>query len=272
VKDLLEIAASLKACRKYIEDDVYAQLEQAQHQAVLFSTEIPPSQVLMDFSHSLLLEKAFRLPMECTVFSFVKPTTGTKILVLCFDRHVDGEPYEMRGAVFVRTQLIRDTLNFFVPSALIRLKGTEGEIAYLIEPLKISGSQKANVNIQDEDLAKECVHWGSVGLAVVQSSVAALASKDVISETVAAPHKLNKARLARGLAPLVEYRTIKLSPGAVAHCKLLSLEDSVSRNPVKLHWRRGHVRRITSGRMVPVAPCIVGSAAVGSVIKNYRLS
>lgn len=40
----------------------------------------------------------------------------------------------------------------------------------------------------------------------------------------------------------------------------------------RLHWRRGHIRHLRSGRKVPVRPTLVGLAERGFIDKDYAVS
>ena len=40
----------------------------------------------------------------------------------------------------------------------------------------------------------------------------------------------------------------------------------------RMHWRRGHFRHLSDDRIVPVAPCIVGSSDHGIVAKDYVIA
>jgi hypothetical protein len=43
----------------------------------------------------------------------------------------------------------------------------------------------------------------------------------------------------------------------------------IARRPPMLHWRRGHYRRLSLDKIVPVAPCLVGAEEHGVIAKVY---
>lgn len=75
--------------------------------------------------------------------------------------------------------------------------------------------------------------------------------------------RINRARARRGKLPLVEVRDL-----VVTRNRNNSSSLGGSHQSPRLHWRRGHARRMASGRVVRVAPCLVGDASLGCVIKR----
>lgn len=63
--------------------------------------------------------------------------------------------------------------------------------------------------------------------------------------------KLQRARAKRGKVPLSKYIYVGMRPEIRA---ALTAGDGTIRSP---HWRRGHVRRLGDGRVVPVQACLV---------------
>ena len=88
---------------------------------------------------------------------------------------------------------------------------------------------------------------------------------NIETEAIEAPFKLNKKRLAAGKAPFFEYKVLKIKgttqrerePGGTAHAS------------PRLHYRRGHIRRLASGKKTWVRPHMVGDASRGHIVKDY---
>jgi hypothetical protein len=99
------------------------------------------------------------------------------------------------------------------------------------------------------------------------AALVAIGSKGVKSELVAAPERLNRQRAKKGRRPLGAYRKVILGD-VVARNGGTSGEGGHA-SP-RLHWRRGHVRTLASGRQVPVVPHLVGSSELGIVRKDYE--
>lgn len=95
-----------------------------------------------------------------------------------------------------------------------------------------------------------------------------LGCSNVATSDIPAPASLNKKRARAGKLPLFEYKTLvvkldeKHNPG-------IALGGTHS-SP-RLHLRRGHVRRLDSGRRVWVQSCVVGSKH-GIIVKDYRIT
>lgn len=102
--------------------------------------------------------------------------------------------------------------------------------------------------------------------------LAALNCANITTKVVPAPAKLNKAR-AKSKRPLMrEYKVLELDLG---HKETLEYadEEELKRNgsQKRLHFRRGHVRRLTSGTTVWVSHCLVGQKKLGLIDKEYTV-
>lgn len=79
-------------------------------------------------------------------------------------------------------------------------------------------------------------------------------SQHVERDYVRISEKLNKSRAKSGKPPLNDYIVIKLTNETKRKlCETINGEK-VFRRP---HWRRGHLRHLGDGRIVPVSACIV---------------
>lgn len=82
-----------------------------------------------------------------------------------------------------------------------------------------------------------------------------------------APEKLNKARARKGKPPIGEIRTVRIKLGEKTYAA--SGKETGTHASPRLHWRRGHVRRLPSGEITNVRPCLVGSADLGRVDHDH---
>jgi len=79
----------------------------------------------------------------------------------------------------------------------------------------------------------------------------------------------NKKRLAKGKAPLIEFKIAKIT-GKKTHTDPSSPHGTHA-SPC-LHWRRGHWRTMSkSGKKTWIAPMEVGDEANGRIIKTYAI-
>ena len=85
-----------------------------------------------------------------------------------------------------------------------------------------------------------------------------------------APQALNKKRLRSGKRPIFSFKTL--------HIKTTGSQEKGSKNsaPLKigprLHMRQGHIRRLPTGVTTWVQSCMVGSASIGVVYKDYKVT
>lgn len=261
MRELIDIEESLSHFKSQLIRSHYDAFGAYLKNSVLFRTEIAPSDNLVGFANDLLMEDQFALPSEATVFSLVTET-GIKWVVQCIEargiaRDYIGR-YQINGAVFCSSPLMRRHTDLLVPLAAFQLERSESRIS------PIRNDDKVTKNL--------AVDAGKSGIIILKMSIAALASRDVVQTVVKAPEKLNKARAAKGLPHLGEYRVITIDEEIKKKIRDQMITGTRDRMPVRLHFRRGHPRRLQSGKRVLVAPCIVGSAASGVLpLPTYRL-
>jgi hypothetical protein len=78
---------------------------------------------------------------------------------------------------------------------------------------------------------------------------------------------INQKRLQKGKLPLYDWNTVVIEPRPQAPRK-----DPVGTHASpRLHDRRGHQRKLPSGKTVWVKPCKVGNAALGTIFHDYQV-
>lgn len=89
-------------------------------------------------------------------------------------------------------------------------------------------------------------------------ATALLMSKEVTTDVVPAPDRLNRQRDAKGRLPIRERRVIRIRPEyKAAHAK--SAESYSGRSSPRMHWRRGHFRRVREDLVIPIAPMLINA-------------
>ncbi len=87
---------------------------------------------------------------------------------------------------------------------------------------------------------------------------------------IEAPARLNKARRAKGRIPFFNFKTLYIKTARADYARPDSDADRHRAGPC-LHWRRGHIRRLASGVRIWIGAALIGSAARGLVVKDYKL-
>lgn len=106
---------------------------------------------------------------------------------------------------------------------------------------------------------------------ILELTLLAIHCNNVISVDNVPPAALNKKRQKSGKLPLFTYKTLHVMDRKINSqhsCK--TCNDEARRAP-RLHFRRGHVRRIAEGRITWVQQCMVGNSRLGIVEKCYSL-
>jgi hypothetical protein len=101
------------------------------------------------------------------------------------------------------------------------------------------------------------------------SLIEALACSNVSTDTITAPVKLNRKRAASGKIPFFDYRVLTIHAGA--RPERGHPGDGTHASP-RLHLRRGHIRRLASGKTTFVRPHFVGDPERGEIAKDYRVT
>ena len=103
--------------------------------------------------------------------------------------------------------------------------------------------------------------------------LAMLATDGVEVETIPAPERLNKQRVAKGKHPIPSWRRVHSKPYITA---LLARASGTRRGPGGghhaspiMHVRRGHLRRLDNGRQVWIRDCIVNAADGSPVVRSH---
>lgn len=78
----------------------------------------------------------------------------------------------------------------------------------------------------------------------------------------------NKRKIAQGKRPTYEWRTVIIEP---QKSRQITVDHGGTHASPRLHDRRGHLRRLRSGKNVWVRPCKVGNAALGTVFHDYEV-
>lgn len=79
----------------------------------------------------------------------------------------------------------------------------------------------------------------------------------------------NKIKVKSGREPIYEYRILQVKQSQKSATENAS---AFSRHSPKMHLRRGHIRKHSSGKFVWVSPSVVGSVDAGFVSKSYAVS
>lgn len=123
-----------------------------------------------------------------------------------------------------------------------------------------------------EDLPRK-MHESAVANAatIVGQTLLLLSCTNVRSVDNVPPAALNRKRTKTGKPPLFTYKTLHVIAGeSASHGNQREQDDEARRSP-RLHFRRGHVRRIGDGRITWVQQCMVGNKRLGVVEKAYAL-
>lgn len=109
-----------------------------------------------------------------------------------------------------------------------------------------SGCDFGYEGIEDTSSRSVSAMYGALGF---------LATKEAEITRLPAPERLNKRRRLKGKTPVGERCIVTIKRSSLVR-NGYAIED---RNSPRPHWRRGHLRRLKTGSVIPIPPCIVGA-------------
>lgn len=117
------------------------------------------------------------------------------------------------------------------------------------------------------------VHDAAVEAGVIIELCEALSCSNVGSEVAQpAPDPAKAARRARdGKLPIYETRVLTVQAGSSSGRSGGSADDGGSRVGPRQYLRRGHIRRLPSGKQIWVQSCVVGNELAGMIEKTYAV-
>lgn len=133
---------------------------------------------------------------------------------------------------------------------------------------QVNECRRFDIYIGDESRSEKTIRNG---VKIVERVLVALSCTNVRSVDNVPSQALNKKRMRQGKQPLFTYKTLHIISGERGGQHDAIVTDAEARKGPRLHFRRGHVRRIGDGKITWVQQCMVGSKRRGVVEKAYAL-
>lgn len=223
-----------------------------------------------DFARQLVEHGAFALPFDCCAFQI-----GPLDFEEAHPWHGLGRcetvalAWAMGGRIAAR--LYRASLNGCESDGMTLIGppfGAEPPAAVFDEPTPDRFPPKARAAY---DAAKSELSRINAEIAwtMILAGVGVLSARHGVSiEERRAPRFINAKREAKGKPPIFSYSWVTVDP---ALARIPGVRLGGSHAPPRLHWRRGHVRRLATGKLVTVRPCLVGDPERGFAEHDYRV-
>lgn len=106
--------------------------------------------------------------------------------------------------------------------------------------------------------------------AISMAFMAMLLSRETKIVEKRPPSGLVRHRLKKGKVPLFSHKVVTINPQRIVY-EGSGQSSGIKRSSPRLHWRRGHVRTLGSGKKIGIPPCIIGAAENGILDKTYRV-
>lgn len=108
---------------------------------------------------------------------------------------------------------------------------------------------------------------GRIYASMLYCAIGCLAAEGIEQSETREPAWINQQRQKKGKAPIFGYRLVSVNVNLLRIPGVAGPDGSHA--PPRLHWRRGHIRRKASGKLVMVRPCLVGDPTTKLVEKGY---
>ena len=149
---------------------------------------------------------------------------------------------EKRPFEFVGTGILDDTVEASEKGAYHNLRG---EVMWM-------SPKKKMISKEGEKELMQYVSTYTIVLTALMQSTHTRTRKNEVSP------KQNKSRAKRNLPAIMPFHTVYFEVGGKRYSSDGRELGGTHASP-KLHWRRGHVRKLASGKMTHVRPCLVGA-------------
>lgn len=277
----LEGKTNFLVCQPNLDKDQVAQtfrilskmLTDSQKFLITEDLPFPPDGEKMELIH-----EATNLPADCCFFErrITNSIFNSKSLgwgALCVDSKLYPEIFSLtngsnnlmpRFACFIFFKLAGDLYWSFLPFISIAVIEKEGDVKVSVNPFFQKAEGEDDYKIE---LEKSLKGLSASVASEIMFFLQMLSCSNVTMQIVDKPHALNKKRAKKNLPPLDSYHILKLP--MYGKPKYEGQEHS-DRNSPRLHFRRGHVRRLSPEQLTWVSHCMVGDASRGTVEKHYQ--
>jgi len=256
-----------------------ALLETRQWHKFIIGPEIPELIVPCQYAEQLRQHGLFRLPFDQVVVQY-GPGNVHRNLHVSMPAHLrrlldkDGErrgDEEFYIAIIEQKQETIEGRSFVINPDSLSIVKSLGRCTFQLSRGcdEWMEDKSAGYITDDPLLAKDTVGYfeEKANFAITAFVLVGLINAEGIDvEDHRAPKFINKKREAKGKLPLFEYHLLKINPA-------LKMPGHVATGGThaspRLHWRRGHIRRLSSGELTQVRPCLVGHKSLGRIEKDY---
>jgi hypothetical protein len=111
------------------------------------------------------------------------------------------------------------------------------------------------------------IAWSIAAIADLAYALEVFSCTNVIQVEHEPPKTINRSRICKGKVPFFSWKTLHVKGETDG-----SGDAGGGHASPRLHFRRGHVRRIGDGRRVWVRSCLVGDKTAGFAGKDYKFS
>lgn len=119
-------------------------------------------------------------------------------------------------------------------------------------------------SVDEEETVNE--KEGRVMMKMVAAWYWSMSKKSTAFKLQSKPTFTNRRKIAAGKSPTYDWHTVTIEPAEAKRPH----QGGTHASP-RLHDRRGHLRRLRSGKNVWVSPCKVGDPTKGVVFKDYQI-
>lgn len=214
---------------------------------------------LVGYADELFKHDMFTLPYNPVYYSWTKNAQKYGVFVI----QEDDKPLDLKIIFFFaeRNPFIFAGMGTIEYHQLLANRDTkfgmaniEGSISYLNKRIKL---------LSEEGLYKTIAAHPVILTALLQSTHTKTRKTEYSD-------KLNKKRAKRGLPAIMPYHTVYFEVGGKNYNTDGTEVGSGTHASPKMHWRRGHVRKLASGNLTHVRPCLVNAMGLDVTVPKPK--
>ena len=221
-------------------------------------------QNLTFYSDELFQNDMFVLPYNPVYYSWSRDHEKYGVFVIQDENHPDQlqilyifaekNPFFIAGIGTVEYVYERRTDNLKNRTGYANI---EGSMAYISPNIRFTDDASSELLYQFVAI------WPIIFTALMQST-------HTKTRKVEFSDRLNKKRGKRGLPPIMPYHTVYFEVGGKNYNTDGTEVGGGSHASPRMHWRRGHVRKLESGKLTHVRPCLVNAMGLDAQVPKPK--
>ena len=211
---------------------------------------------LVNYAVDLMSVDKFFLPYDTVAYSF-RLEDGLEVVSVATTNQLAASGPREPNSISIYTAVMADNINI-VADGLVNVYHDKsgGKLGLNLSTPRLHNVAGAEFNQEYAKFLKMIV--GDFVGNLIPALTVMLDAQGVERRVTPPPERLNKARVKAGKSPIGEIHEIIIRVGDKEYAPSGHEIGGGHASP-RLHWRRGHIRKLPNGSITNVRPCLVGA-------------